>query len=477
MSSDPYAVKFDGTNDYMTRGAGLTGAADSKKGIISFWFRRDVDTGAAEQILNGTTTVGGALDIFNCEINPDAVRIVCTGLSISSSTIPTSQKWRHFVASWDLATAGARHIYVDGVSDITVTTFTDTTIDYTGGDWSVGGGPNGTERFNGCLSQLYFQPGEYLDLSDAGNLAKFISTTQRPVDLGATGTNPTGNQPLILLETVSSDAATVFATNKGSGGNFAITGTLDVATSRPTFSYFGSASTPADAVAAIGTADPTAVTPPSGMLAGDLVCMIGHQRAAAATLAVSAAGGQTWTTETAASGTNCTTRLFWCTFNGTWSTDPSVDFSATTCNTAVMHVFRPPTTGYTWSVNQAQQTGSDATSPFTIAGQTTTGTGPTVTLAIWASPDDNTYGTLTGTGWEVTGTAQYRNTSGSDQSCSFAHKIQTAAGATGDTSKLQATLGADTTTTTIITFAATAPAVAGTIFDPIFKRRLYDVRI
>lgn len=222
--------------------------------------------------------------------------------------------------------------------------------------------------------------------------------------------------------------------------------------------YFGSASTPADGAAATGTADPTAVTPPAGMLAGDLVCMIGQQRATGATLAVSATGGQTWTSEAAIGVTNQTARLFWCIFNGTWSTDPSVDFTATTCNSVQMHVFRPPATNYTWSVNQALVELDDSTDPFTITGQTTTGTDPTVTLGGWFSADDNTWGTLSGTGWEVTGTAQYRNTSGTDQSASYAHKIQTAAGATGNVSKSQLTLGADASSTFIITFQATAPA-------------------
>jgi hypothetical protein len=108
-------------------------------------------------------------------------------------------------------------------------------------------------------------------------------------------------------------------------------------------------------------------------------------------------------------------------------------------------------------VNVASVELDDATDPFVITGQTTNGNNPTVTLAGWMAGDDNTWGTLTGTGWEVTGTAQYRNTSGSDQSASFAHKIQTAAGATGDVGKSQLTLGADATTTFILTMEAVPP--------------------
>lgn len=223
---------------------------------------------------------------------------------------------------------------------------------------------------------------------------------------------------------------------------------------------YASASTPSDSATATGTADPTAVTPPTGMLAGDLVCMVAQERDATTTLTVSATGGQTWTTEAQIITTNQTARLFWCTFNGIWSANPSVDFAAgTAVNTVVMHVFRPPATDYTWSVNQAQvELDFAAAATITITGQTTTGTDPTVTLAGWFTDDDNTWGTLTGTDWGLCGTAQYRNTSGTDQSCTFAHKIQTAAGATGNVSKTQLTLGNDSGTSFIITFAATAPA-------------------
>ena len=54
--------------------------------------------------------------------------------------------------------------------------------------------------------------------------------------------------------------------------------------------YFGSASTPADN--GTNTTNPTAVTPPGSMQAGDLVLMIAQSRDSTATLAISNAGGQ-----------------------------------------------------------------------------------------------------------------------------------------------------------------------------------------
>ncbi len=197
------------------------------------------------------------------------------------------------------------------------------------------------------------------------------------------------------------------------------------------------------------------------MTAGMLVCMIGQNKAPASTIDIDNAGGQTWTAEAAISTTEQKARLFWCIFNGTWSANPAVSFSDATSTTVVMHVFQPTATNYTWAVNQAQvELDIAAAATHTITGQTTTGTAHTVTLAGWFSADTNTWGNLTGTGWAVTGLAQYRNKKGGRQSCTFAHKIQTAAGATGDVSKDQLTLGNDASTTFIITFHEVAPPAA-----------------
>jgi len=225
--------------------------------------------------------------------------------------------------------------------------------------------------------------------------------------------------------------------------------------------YYGSSSVPLDDAAATNVADPTAVTPPGGMASGDLVLMIGESRNSTATFTVSATGGQTWNALTPViATTNQAAQLFWCTFNGTWSADPSIDFTGTVTSASVqMHVFRPPS-GYTWSVNVALAELDDTTDPFTITGQTTTGSNPTVTIAGWFTADDNTWGTLSGTGWENLGYDQYRNTSGLDQSATYAMKFQTAAGATGNVSKSQLTLGPNDTTTFIVTFAAAEPALA-----------------
>jgi hypothetical protein len=218
--------------------------------------------------------------------------------------------------------------------------------------------------------------------------------------------------------------------------------------------YFGSASTPADN--GTNTANPTAVTPPGGMQAGDLVLMIAQARASTGTLAISNAGGQSWTSETQQNQTNCRIRLFWCRFNGTWSANPSVSFGSIINHIVVMHVFRPSNTSNVWQVDVAQVSGNFNALPVprtvTIPGITTITDGALV-FAAWASRDDNTWGSLTG-GWSTPGLAQYRNRSGADQSQTHAYKVMAIAGASGNVSKNQLTLGGDAGARLIIAFRA-----------------------
>ena len=229
--------------------------------------------------------------------------------------------------------------------------------------------------------------------------------------------------------------------------------------------YFGSASMPADGSS--NTTNPTVVTPPGGMLAGDLVLMIGESRTTTATpdtLAISNTGGQTWTSETQQNQNNCKLRLFWCRFNGAWTPagnpNPSVSFSGTGTNQhiVVMHVFRPSNTSSVWQVDVAQVSANYAAPPaprtVTIPGITTITDGALV-FATWASSDNNTWGSLTA-GWSTPGSAQYRNNSNLSQTHAY-RGIPTAAGmpiagATGNVSKNQATLGGDAGAYLIIAF-------------------------
>ena len=226
----------------------------------------------------------------------------------------------------------------------------------------------------------------------------------------------------------------------------------------------------ADGASAVNATLTLTIPPPASMLAGDLVAVICQSRVSS-TWSVGVTGGQTWTSETAFSATLCFCRIFWCRFNGTWGANPRFDCTSATCTTAVMHVFRPVAPSWVWTIDvaQASTTFAAPSTPFTVtrSGLTTSATN-TVTLAIWATPDDCSWTSLAGTGWVVTGSAQYRNTSGSDQSLSFARHIDGAASSVvPNVSKNQTTVTGVAGITAIITWDAAPGALTLTLADTV----------
>jgi hypothetical protein len=228
------SADFDGTNDYMTRGA-LTGIEDSKQGIFSAWVRWDVD-GVADRILvlaepltgwfclrlnDNTFGIGG-----DNSAGTEILQLLTTSSLLAGST------WYHLLASWDLASA-AGHLYVNDVADLQTPTLTNDTIDYTKSQVSVGATFGGSLLLNGALSEVYFAPGQYLDFSLVHNRRKFISASGKPVHLGTTGALPTGTAPLVYQHLDDAEAVANFATNRGTGGDFTITGTLETGSTSP----------------------------------------------------------------------------------------------------------------------------------------------------------------------------------------------------------------------------------------------------
>ncbi|HQS59719.1 MAG: hypothetical protein B7Y56_02975 [Gallionellales bacterium 35-53-114] len=231
------AADFDGTNDYMLRGAGLTGAVDSKTGIFSAWVRLDGGDGASLTILRSTNAINAFLVLRRTDnffaIGGDNAAGTEILLLKTSNAYTASSTWLHLLASWDLASA-AGHLYINDASDISSPTLTNDTIDYTLANWGVGAVPGGTFLMNGCIAEMYFAPGQYLDFSVESNRRKFITAAGKPAYLGADGSIPTGTAPIMYHHLDNGEVVANFATNRGAGGNFAITGTLDAASTSPT---------------------------------------------------------------------------------------------------------------------------------------------------------------------------------------------------------------------------------------------------
>lgn len=224
----PYAangVNFDGTNDYLTRGADLTGNADGKKGI--FYCRFKIDGGNGTELTFYSKEETGRFRIFRTSTNLIEVngRTTSNSTILRFKTVATHQSgagWKSILASWDMAVSNSGRLYINDSSDYSQNTFTDDTLDYQAAEHGIGARSGGGQNWNGCLADFYFNNEEYLDFNTVSNRRKFTDASDNPVDLGSDGSTPTGNIPRIYFSGVTS----TWHTNNGSGGGFTENGAL-----------------------------------------------------------------------------------------------------------------------------------------------------------------------------------------------------------------------------------------------------------
>ena len=233
------SVHFDGAGDYLMRGGGLTGAADNKVGLFSWWINMKDGDGTDRELIAGTQTK------FHCQIrasNEIWVNLVDTVPSAniwfvkSGDTFEEADGWKHFLCSLNAATStGYMYISDAGtVNDVADTmsaeSYSDQVGDWTIADWSINSGVTypGQTGINADIAELYFT-NEFLDLSVEANRRKFIGANGRPVDLGDDGSEPTGTAPLVYLK----NPVETWHINAGSGGGFTETGELTAGTDSP----------------------------------------------------------------------------------------------------------------------------------------------------------------------------------------------------------------------------------------------------
>ncbi|RYZ21966.1 MAG: hypothetical protein EOP49_46765, partial [Sphingobacteriales bacterium] len=104
-----------------------------------------------------------------------------------------------------------------------------------------------------------------------------------------------------------------------------------------------------------------------------------------------------------------------------------------------MYVHRPTAGTAGWTVHRSAVNANPAAATnITVTAGFNTTIANTVTMAFWASANDNTWGTLTGTNWLKTGLSnQYRNLGGSDQAHTAAYNIRPTIGAVANTTQTQ----------------------------------------
>ncbi len=226
------AVNFDGTNDWLSRGDGLTGAADTKTFLMSWWFKIGGGDGST---LRWISAEGDLVTVTRSGTNHLAINLVSPSISTVWSVATTDTyvvsgaTWNHVLIALNAA-ADIQQIYVnDVVPGLGAPTTSDDLVDFTRSDWAnMGKVTTGGNKWDGDIAE-YYMTNEFLDLSVESNRRKFISAGGKPVDMGSDGADPTGTPPLIFF----SGPTVGWHTNKGSGGGFTENGALTDASSSP----------------------------------------------------------------------------------------------------------------------------------------------------------------------------------------------------------------------------------------------------
>ena len=229
------AVHFDGSNDYLTRGGDLTGAADGEDFLISFWFNTTGGDGVFQSFIRN--------DIKGIKIERDSSNKIraqfqkadstATWQVISTASFSASDNtgWHHLLIAVQLDVTPVAHIYLDDAAlDVTepVAPVNDD-VDITGTDWGGGADPGaGAQKINADMAEVYLT-NEFLDISSEVNRRKFIDASGFPVDLGSDGAIPTGTAALIFMQ----GATASWHTNDGSGGGFTENGAISDAATSP----------------------------------------------------------------------------------------------------------------------------------------------------------------------------------------------------------------------------------------------------
>jgi hypothetical protein len=239
LLANPYfanPVHCDGTW-YASRGAALTGVSDSRVGTFSVWIRVTGSNGTllrlfGEPLAGNVAISRNASNFFRFALYNVNGTSAGYDVNLTTTTITADGKWHHILAAWDTA-SGPFVAYIDDIAQtISVTASGNVTINYAGSNSSicslVGGGSS--DRFNGDVSNFYFNMATKVDITQAANRALFSDSNGKPVYLGPNCTYPTGSQPAICL----ANPTATFLTNLGSGGDYTTTaGTLTTTTLAP----------------------------------------------------------------------------------------------------------------------------------------------------------------------------------------------------------------------------------------------------
>lgn len=230
----PLGVNFDGLTT-LAKTSDFTGNADSSVGIISYWFN-GVGQSFTRQVLRNLAanfSANMASAPAPTIVLQDVAGTNQFAFNNGGSALPAA--WTHILASWNTNfAAGSRvaNLYIQDVSsgNVIIDNGVAFNTNYTTTAWSE----SGPSAITADVAEMYFAPGQFLDFSITANRRLFINGSGHPVDLGATGSTPTGIAPILYQSVRPAGAANDFLTNRGTGGNMTVSaGALTLSGTNP----------------------------------------------------------------------------------------------------------------------------------------------------------------------------------------------------------------------------------------------------
>lgn len=225
------AGAFGGTNEKLNRGADYTGNANSKQWSFAIWALYDAGGATNSKVL--AFTDNRFYEILKNGSEIVVVQAEETGGSLildvnSGANTLTQDTWECIMGSFDMADTGKRHLYFGDTDVLSVSTYTDDTIDFTQPEHHLFG-RSSIRQWSGDGSIFWMNFGQYIDFSVESNRRIFYSSNGIVPAALASSTN--GNvgglgQPLVFLNSPFGS----YQNNLGSGGGLTEAGTITAAT-------------------------------------------------------------------------------------------------------------------------------------------------------------------------------------------------------------------------------------------------------
>jgi len=222
-------VRFNsGDPDYLTQAGNLGIAAPVTGFTFSAWIERADTTGAQYITLFVDTDSGGSIFQVSITGAPNALLVAVRDTSLTTVALVNAGTLvdgviYHILISYNQA--NGLQVYLNDAS-LGTDAGTGAAVELDVIDIiSLFATNAGTATFNGCAGDVWFDD-SYFDLTVEANRRLFIDASGDPVDLGNTGENPTGSDPLLFFGGFQEPSDWNAGTNLGTGGDFTATGSV-----------------------------------------------------------------------------------------------------------------------------------------------------------------------------------------------------------------------------------------------------------